>query len=122
MTIYLCGGMHNGWQDKAKALLSGHEVLDPRSHGLKDERAYTEWDLWAIAKCDVVLAFMDNANPSGFGLNLEIGYAYGIGKPICFVIEDLGYRNKYFGMARSCASRVFDQLEDAVRRINDVAR
>lgn len=117
MTVYLCGGMHNRWQDEAIKLLDGHSVIDPRTSGLTDERAYTEWDLAGIRRCDVVLAFMDNANPSGFGLNLEIGYAHALGKPILLLIEPLGFRDKYFGMARACATRV-DSLAEAVRWID----
>ena len=113
MKIYLCGGMHNNWQDSVTPLLNGHEVLDPRSHGLTEEKAYTEWDLNAIRKCDAVLAFMDRDNPSGYGLNLEIGFAYALKKPVYFVMDHLGDRHKYFGMARAC-SRNFGNFNDAI--------
>jgi len=117
MKVYLCGGMHNGWQDEAIKLLNGHTVLDPRSHGIQDERAYTEWDLNAIRACDCVLAYMDLPNPSGYGLSLEIGFAHALNKPIYLAIEYLGCRDRYFGMARS-VSQCYSSLQDAVRAIN----
>lgn len=119
MTIYLCGGMHNNWQDTTARLLVNHTVIDPRASELQDENEYTAWDLQGIKDADLILAYMDNDNPSGFGLNLEIGYAYALNKPIYFVCEYLGFRHKYFGMARVCASRLFDSLGEAIAAIDE---
>jgi Nucleoside 2-deoxyribosyltransferase like len=115
-TIYLAGGMKSQWQDRVIAALA-HEFAfkDPRSHGLSDEKAYTEWDLSGIRDSQFVLAYMDTDNPSGFGLSLEVGYAKGIGTcSILYVCEDTGARQKYFGMVRSCADFVFASLDDAI--------
>lgn len=117
MKIYLCGGMHDKWQDKVIEGFPQHEFLDPRSHGLKDEREYTDWDLKAIREADAVLAYMNNDNPSGFGLNLEIGFARALGVPVHLAIEDLGFRSKYFGMARAC-SICHSSIEKAMEAIN----
>lgn len=116
MKIYLCGGMKGTWQDQVIAALPRDEFLDPRSHGLTDEQAYTQWDLNAIDRADLVLAVMTADNPSGYGLNLEIGYAKAKGVPVYLVCEDLGNRMNYFGMARQC-SRVFPDIRTAVDSI-----
>ncbi len=113
MKLYLCGGMKGTWQDAVIAALPHVEFLDPRSHRLRDEIAYTAWDLAAIDECDVVLAVMTADNPSGFGLHLEIGYAYAKGKPIYLICDDLGERMRYFGMARACSTQL-DTLVDAI--------
>lgn len=106
MKVYLAGGMKSRWQDDVIAEFPGVEFIDPRSHGLKDEREYTKWDLDGIRRSDVVFAYMDTDNPSGFGLSLEVGYAHGLGKPVIYVCEDTSERQKYFGMVRSVAFEV----------------
>lgn len=118
MIIYLCGGMHNNWQDKFIAHFPDgrHEFLDPRTQGKKTEQEYTKWDLEGIRSCDLIVAYMDNDNPSGFGLNLEIGFAHALGKPIYLVMEYLGFRDKYFGMAR-CCSQQFRSLSHVAEAI-----
>lgn len=115
--IYLAGGLKSNWQDRAAEFLSGCELLDPRtwqetglsgySHAVK----YTESDLSAIRACDVLVAYMDSTNPSGFGLCIEIGYAKALGKTIIFVdlLEDA--RSKYFDMARVMANAVVGSFE-----------
>ncbi len=116
MKIYLCGGMKSDWQDKVIAALPWCEFIDPRSHGLTDEREYTKWDLDGIDTSDLVFACMTADNPSGYGLNLEIGYAKAKQIPIYFVCEDLGERSKYFGMARVC-SRFFTNIDAAIQAV-----
>lgn len=116
MKIYLCGGMKGTWQDEVIAALHSAEFLDPRTSGLEDEAEYTAWDLAAIDKADLVLAVMTADNPSGYGLNLEIGYAKAKGVPVYLVCEELGDRTKYFGMARQC-SRAFPDIHTAINAI-----
>ena len=99
--VYLAGGMKDGWQDRFMLTLDGVEYFDPRTHGLTDPAAYTEWDLRHVRLADAVVAYMDPANPSGYGLSLEIGYAHALGKRIVF-IDAFGadWRGKYFDMHR----------------------
>lgn len=111
--------MKGVWQDAVIAALPQHEFLDPRTHGLRDEKEYTRWDLHAVDCCDLVFAYMTDDNPSGYGLNLEIGYAFAKGKPVVFVQDDLESRDKYFGMARVC-SRAFCSLEMALRYVESL--
>ena len=94
-------------RDQLLDALKDHEILDPNSHKLTDEKSYTEWDLNAIRECNCVVAFMDSSNPSGYGMSLEIGYAHGLGKTVIY-LDALGndWRQKYFGMVRSVSRTV----------------
>jgi nucleoside 2-deoxyribosyltransferase len=112
ITIYLSGGMKGSWQDQLLTLPV--VVIDPRTRGLTEERDYTEWDLAGIRASDLVIAYMDSDNPSGFGLSLEVGYARALDIPIWYVCEDTTSRQRFFGMVRACSSRVFNSLTVAV--------
>lgn len=115
MMIYLAGGMEHGWQDRVAPLLIGHELLDPRSWSDPDPAIYTARDLDAIRRADCLLVHMSSANPSGFGLSVELGYAYGLGKRIVFWDEiSSDWRSRYFGMHRQMASKVCDTLDSAI--------
>jgi len=118
MIIYLAGGMKDGWRDQAIALLNGHEVLDPRSWSNPSPAIYTERDLSAIRRSDCILVHMASTNPSGFGLSVELGYAYALGKRIIFCDEIRNdWRSPYFGMHREMATEVVHSLEDAAAAI-----
>ena len=112
MKVYLAGGFRSGWQDAVIRLASHHAFLDPRMHGLTEERDYTKWDLDAIKDSALVFAYLEKDNPSGAGLALEIGYAYALGKVIIFVEEPGHPHSRYFGMARQCAYRLYNDLDE----------
>lgn len=114
MKIYLAGGMKDGWQERAALLLKDHVLLDPRSWGTPNPAIYTAKDLAAVRESDIVLVYMSPGNPSGFGLSVELGYAYALGKKIIFcdgIRED--WRTGYFGMHRQMATHVVYSLEEA---------
>ena len=85
--VYLSGGLHSGWQPKVKASAPEFDYLDPSQHQLVEADAYTAWDLAAVRACDIVFAYLEKGNPSGFGLAAEIGYARALGKFIVFIDE-----------------------------------
>lgn len=114
MKIYLAGGMKSNWQDIYINKFPNFTFIDPRTHGLKDEKDYTRWDLEGVANSDVVLAYMDNSNPSGFGLCLEVGFGKALNKKIIYVCEDKNERQKYFGMVRACADFVCESIEESL--------
>lgn len=118
MKVYLAGGMHNNWQDRVIAARPQLTFFDPRSSGMNAEHEYTEWDLNAIRESDVVFAYMDTANPSGFGLCLEVGYARALDKTVLYVCEDTAPRQKYFGMVRACSNVTFTALEDGIAALD----
>lgn len=113
--VYLAGGFHSGWQDEVYRVLKGCEILDPRKHGLTAPKDYTEWDLEALQRCDYVLANMEETNPGGYSLALEVGYAKALGKQIIVVdqITDPEIK-KYFEMVRQVANIVFNRYDEAL--------
>ena len=116
MKVYLAGGLSCDWQDRVPA---HWELLDPRSWQDPDPAVYTERDLTAIRAADVVLAYMSSANPSGFGMSLEVGYAHALGKRVLFVDEIGGdWRSRYFGMHRSICE-VHTSLDAAIAALRD---
>lgn len=119
MMVYLAGGMKSGWQDKVIDGARAVAYKDPRCHGLESEAEYTEWDLRAIRDCNLVFAYMDSDNPSGYGLSLEIGYAKALGREIWYVCEDATARQKYFGMVRACSDRIFNSLDAAIEALSE---
>lgn len=119
-TIYLAGGFKSGWQLEAKRRLGGFAMLDPSEHNFSDPKAYTEWDLDAVRRCDIVLANMEATNPGGYALALEVGFAKALSKRIVLVdqIED-PVVDRYFEMVRQVADVVFSALGDAIDHINN---
>jgi len=117
--VYLAGGMHSNWRGVLTNKLEGKtffNFIDPLSNNMRKPDQYTFWDLRSIEQCDILIGYMDKTNPSGFGLNLEIGYAKALGKTIVLVIpEDFtrdDERSKYFDMARVCADVIVHTLSD----------
>ncbi len=124
--IYLAGGMNDSnWQkeviDSFKEVNKKNEkgefvFYNPREHMLTESREYTIWDLFYVRKCDILFAYMQKENPSGFGLTLEVGYAKALDKPIILVdekSEDPIFK-KHFKIVRESASLVFNNLNDGI--------
>ncbi len=107
MKTYLAGGMRSGWQDK----FDGYDVVDPRDNQTKIPREYTFWDVAHLQLCDLVFAYLEDDNPSGFGLAVEIGIAIGRGKPVIFVNEK---QDRYTEFASMCPGVIaFSNFEEA---------
>jgi len=113
--IYLAGGFRSGWQLKVTSILVGHQLFDPSLHGLESPNDYTAWDLDAIRRSDIVLAYMEKDNPGGFSLALEVGYAKALGKTVYLVEEHpTEQRRRYFEMVRQVADMTFPTLDTAI--------
>ena len=118
--VYLSGGMNkSNWQKKVidSVECDGYTFFNPREHNLKDSKHYTFWDLYYVDKCDIVFAYMQEDNPSGYGLTLEIGYAKALNKPIILVDEKSDPQEKfarYFKIVRESSTIVFENLEDGI--------
>jgi nucleoside 2-deoxyribosyltransferase len=97
-------------------------ILDPSTHGIARREDYTRWDLDAVRKCQVVLAFMEDSNPGGYNLALEVGYAHALEKPIFFVNDLKPDRSRHFDMIRAVASRHFGTLEDALNALSEYGK
>lgn len=114
--VYLAGGFRTNWQAIVRAALPGIQLSDPSSHNLLEPADYTRWDLDAIRQSDVVLAYMEETNPGGYSLALEVGYAKALGKTIILIDKHIDEKRKrYFEMVRQVADHRFDSLDDALR-------
>ena len=126
--VYLSGGMNNSnWQQEVIEQLGGAEksyvFYNPREHNLSHSREYTIWDLFYVKNCDVVFAYMQKDNPSGYGLTLEIGYATALGKPIILVDERSDNDEKfkrYFEIVHESSSIVFNNLADGIKFLKNI--
>ncbi len=80
-------------------------------------KEYTIWDLFHVNHCDILFGYMEESNPSGLGLCLEIGYAKALNKLIILIdeksISDSIFR-KSFSIARESATIIFDSFDDGV--------
>jgi hypothetical protein len=115
--VYLAGGFHSRWQDRITTLTTRFLFLDPRQHGLRDNKSYTLWDLEAIRQSDVVFAYLETTNPAGYALALEVGFAKALGKRIILVDEKSPadeQTKRSLGMVRAAADVVFDSFEEGV--------
>jgi hypothetical protein len=93
--------MKSGWQARVREAVPGVLFIDPSQSGLKDEKAYTAYDLAGVASSNVVFGFMAQSNPGGAGLAVEFGWAAGEGKTLLLVEEDGYPQQRYFGMVRA---------------------
>lgn len=118
--IYLAGGMNqSNWQKKVIDSVGdkGYIFFNPRLHKLDNVKEYTLWDLHYVSKCDLLFAFMQKDNPSGYGLALEIGYARGLNIPVILVDERSGHDKAFcnsFRFIRESSSIVFDDFHDGL--------
>lgn len=111
MKVYLSGGMQSGWQQVVTQAVPRHTYLNPCEHGLSEPSQYTLWDLMAIDASDLVFAYLEEGNPSGFGLCIEIGYAKKAKKYIVFVNENT---SKYLKIVEQCADIVILSLQEGI--------
>jgi hypothetical protein len=111
--VYLAGGLRTGWQDQIKLELRAYKCIDPRDCLSSDPAVYTDWDLEAISRCDVVLAYFESDNPTGYALALEVGYAKALNKKVVLVNERSGVMPEFaraIAMVRAAADVYFTTL------------
>lgn len=116
-TVYLSGGHYSGWQKNVIKAANSFEYKDPSQNGFTDPRLYTEWDLEAIRSSDIVFAYFEDANPGGYGLSLEVGYAAALGKHIIFVDEKSHHSpnaGRYLKIVQKTSNVVFDSLGEGI--------
>jgi nucleoside 2-deoxyribosyltransferase len=118
LKIYLAGGFGGTWQsDIVNELNDLFDFFNPKVHSLKNPKEYTEWDLFYVDRCDILLGYMSSDNPSGYGLALEIGYAKAKNKLILLVDErsrDDQTFQRYFAICRNSSNVVFDSLSETI--------
>ncbi|MFD2969961.1 nucleoside 2-deoxyribosyltransferase domain-containing protein [Sphingobacterium bambusae] len=116
--IYLAGGFRGGWHKHVINQLSEFfTIYNPQQHNLESVEKYTAWDLYHLDKCDIVLGFMDEKNPSGYGLALEIGYSKAKNKLVILVDEksqsDKVF-SRYFAICHQSADVVCRSIDEAI--------
>lgn len=116
--VYLSGGFKSDWQSKViKAVGDSCIFFNPRSHKLETHREYWAWDIHFVKECDIVFAYMEADNPSGFGLTLEIGLAFGLNKTIILIDEksniDSDFK-RYFQIVENCVTIKLNSLSAGV--------
>lgn len=116
--IYLAGGFKGGWHEVVTHELGDKfQIFNPQKHNLDEVDKYTSWDLFHVKSCDIILGFMSEENPSGYGLALEIGYANALNKLIILVDEKSKIDNqfkKYFSICHASSNVVLPSLDDAI--------
>lgn len=124
--VYLSGGLNNSdWQGKLidKVGKEGYVYFNPREHNLEHSKEYTIWDLYYVRNCDIVFAYMQKENPSGYGLTLEVGIAAALGKPIILIDErsenDKDFKS-YFKIVRESSSIVFNDFESGIKFLKNL--
>lgn len=86
--VFLSGGFKSNWQAKVMDAANDKFIFfNPREHGLEHSDFYTTWDIHFIKECDILFAFMEESNPSGYGLAFELGVAYSLNKTIILIDE-----------------------------------
>lgn len=123
--IYLSGGFSSNWQGKVIELLGDKFIyFNPRDHKLKGSLQYWTWDTHFVKQCDILFGYMEETNPSGYGLALEVGLAYSLQKTIILVDErspsDFQFK-KYFEIVNATADVMFSDLTEAVQYLKNFA-
>jgi nucleoside 2-deoxyribosyltransferase len=117
--IYLAGGFKGGWHNYVSEKLGNDFIyFDPQKHQLDEADKYTAWDLYHVNKCDILLGYMSEDNPSGYGLALEIGYAKASNKLIILIDERSKKDEKfkrYFSICHESATIILDNLDEAIK-------
>lgn len=114
--VYLAGGLVANWRHSIIDELGDNFIFyNPQDHGLEEcSKQYTNWDLFHVKQCDIVFAYMEKTNLSGYGLTLEIGYAKALDKLIILVDErsstDKQF-SQYFRIVQESATVTFNSLE-----------
>jgi len=106
--IYLAGGMVNDWRECVKNKLDCF-CYDPCKIKKCDSKEYIKWDMGAIKKSDEIVAYLENSNPFGANMALEIGYAKALNKYIVLIIDS---KRKGFSMCIELADEIYDSLDN----------
>lgn len=121
LKVYLAGGFKSGWQNN---VVTYHKILDPSK---KDESNMSmseigEFDKTYIKDADIIFAYMERTNPSGFGLSCEIGYAHALGKIVILILEKNHekHSDKSLEFLTCFADYVFDNFYDGLFCLNEL--
>lgn len=116
--VFLSGGFKSNWQSKVINELNDQFIFfNPREHGLEHSDYYTTWDIHFVKECDILFAYMEKSNPSGYGLAFELGVAYSLNKTIILIDEKSNEEPnfaKYFKILYKPSGVVLNNLSDGI--------
>jgi len=112
LSVYLAGGFQSRWQSIVKNCVSQVRYFDPSQTGLINSIDYTRWDLNAIRQSTIIFAYLEDSNPGGYALALEIGFAKALGKFVIFIDATNGTR--YLDMLHAAADIRCRTLEEGI--------
>jgi nucleoside 2-deoxyribosyltransferase len=122
--VYLAGGFNTDWRDTVKTLKfktwhpENLEFFDPKLKPDKHWFEYGTWDVHFIKQCDIVFAYMEKTNPSGYGLSAEMGYAKALNKTVIFVLESGHEKEKYLQFLKQFADVVYETLDEGIEYLS----
>lgn len=116
--VYLSGGFKSNWQSKVIGNLGdSFTYFNPLVHDLDDSHKYWAWDIHFVREADIIFAYMEETNPSGYGLALEIGLGFALNKTIILVDErsqvDIDF-GRYFKIVQNSSSICLNNLHDGI--------
>lgn len=116
--VFLSGGFKSNWQKNVRdAFANDFVFFNPKEHGLVDSVHYTVWDIHFVKECDIFFAYMEDTNPSGYGLAFELGVAYALNKTI-ILIDERSLKDdqfaRYFKIVHKPAGVVFRSLAEGI--------
>lgn len=113
----------SSWQQYVKTYVrSKFIVFDPSQLQTKVFEEYAALDIAHVERADIVLGYIEDENPSGVGMAVEMGIARGMGKMVILVnvckpdADNPSYRYKRF--LEKAATITFTDLGKAVEFIN----
>ncbi|WP_343670059.1 nucleoside 2-deoxyribosyltransferase domain-containing protein [Chitinophaga sp.] len=116
--VFLSGGFKSNWQLTVIEQLNDQFIFfNPREHGLEHSDFYTTWDIHFVKECDILFAYMEASNPSGYGLAFELGVAYSLNKTIILVDEkskEDPMFAKYFKILNKPSGVVLNNLAEGI--------
>jgi nucleoside 2-deoxyribosyltransferase len=116
--VYLSGGFKSNWQEKVIGALGNNcTFFNPRAHQLESDKEYWVWDMHFVKECDLIFAYMESDNPSGFGLTFEIGLAYALNKTIILIDEKSNIDKdfeRYFKIVSNSTRILYNNLDEGI--------
>ncbi|MES2478295.1 MAG: nucleoside 2-deoxyribosyltransferase domain-containing protein [Bacteroidota bacterium] len=116
--VFLSGGFKSNWQANVIGLLKDYFIFfNPLEHELEHSEFYTIWDIHFLKECDIFFAYMEDSNPSGYGLSFELGVAYALNKTIILIDEKSQVNDtfaKYFKILYKPSGVVLNNLSDGI--------
>jgi nucleoside 2-deoxyribosyltransferase len=111
--VYLAGGFTD-WREKVKKACPNLEFTDPKLKPDKHWSEYGTWDVHFIKQDDILFAYMEKTNSSGYGLAAEMGYAKALNKTVIFVLEPGHEKDRYFQFLKQFADVVYETLDEGI--------